>query len=259
MDTHRASNCSPKPLYSGMGAASTATGQGTPHERTGPCPSVVARSRALPGASAAAWRRRPLHSPQHLLESMVADHKGGNPGATRTHKGPVPDARARGAPQDGRHDPRPPPSPAARGGGWGGGGAGTPLGVVPQRTRRAGAAQWGECGVGRAPLRWGIPFGESHDVSSSCSFTRRYSSNRGCLHFLHRVICLSSVGHSVCIRSRLTLGDDSVPLPFAGVPQHGPQRGAGAPAGLPQGPRRRSTGTQSLASSLNPPEQRSGL
>ena len=50
----------------------------------------------------------------------------------------------------------------------------------------------------------------------SCPFTRRYSSNRGCLHFLHRVICLSSVGHSVCIRSQ-TVGWSSlttVPPPF---------------------------------------------
>jgi len=49
MDTPRTSNCSPKPLYSGM--RSTAPRWVTAHsQRGGQYPSIVARSRALPGA-----------------------------------------------------------------------------------------------------------------------------------------------------------------------------------------------------------------
>jgi len=49
-DTRRTSNCSPKPLYSGMRAHQSPDGPAHTLYQTGQSPSVVVRSRTLPGA-----------------------------------------------------------------------------------------------------------------------------------------------------------------------------------------------------------------
>ena len=73
-DTPGASNCSPKPLYSGIRAARPGRPPRT-GRRTGQFPSAVGHSRALPGATAARPTGRPLRvvCPQHRLEPTEAE------------------------------------------------------------------------------------------------------------------------------------------------------------------------------------------
>lgn len=69
---------------------------------------------------------------------------------------------------------------------------------------------WGR-GARRGAVCWGSRCGSSRPVPCPrcCPFIRHYCGHRRCLLFLHSVICLSSVGSSMCIRSRPCAGRHS--------------------------------------------------